>query len=88
MHPLKENYYALLAAIINSKQSPEHIIATMMPDFGGKLRRAGRVKLSIEVIAEMSRLRQSMTLKQIGYRYGISAAAVKERLARYEGMRQ
>jgi hypothetical protein len=74
--PLIDNYCALAVVILN----PNHSIDTAIDYFSDKQVR----KIDISVAAEMARLKETMTYKQIGKLYNISADAVFKRIKRFK----
>ena len=82
MIALKENYYALLLSILNYRYNPETAIARFLNCKGDGRRKAGRMVLDKQDIAEMMKLKQTMTYKELASMYGISPKAVYVRLKR------
>lgn len=85
MIALKENYYALLLSILNYRYNPETAIARFLNCKGDGRRKAGRIVLDKQDIAEMIRLKQTMTYKELASMYGISPKAVYARIQRHGG---
>ena len=86
MMGLKENYYALMTAILNPRHTPETAVARFMQCSGDDhRRRAGRMSLEKDAILEMFRLKKTMTFKEIGELYGLSPGAIQKRMQRHGG---
>lgn len=82
---LTYNYMALAAAILNLNLTIETAIDRFSPArFDKPNVRKNAVDLS--VAAEMARLKEKLTYKQIGEMYGLNADAVYNRIRRYKGM--
>lgn len=81
----EEGYLALYACIMNEELYPERVLHRM----GCLDRHKHKSQVaSDEEIAQMIQMRETMTYKEIGQAFGISASGVFHRLSRYEHRRK
>ncbi len=81
----EEGYLALYACIINEKLHPQRVLCRM----GCLDRHKDESQVaSEEDVAQMIKMRETMTYKEIGKAFGITASGVYHRLSRYEHRRK
>lgn len=82
---LEANYIALAACILSDK-SPEVVLRNIFPEFSSINYRkmvTGNHTASDEIVVQMIQMRKTMTYKQIGDYFGITAGAVYHRIKRH-----